>query len=67
MTPYGHSRGLKIVGHSSVNTQLNEFYIEFRRTIKDTDNIMVPANLVDNVICRYFCLNNLLHVVPFNT
>jgi len=29
MTPYGHSRGVKIVGHSSVNTFLRRISSEF--------------------------------------
>ena len=40
-----------------INTQVNDFVLEYRRTITDTD-MMVLYNLVDNVICRYFFLLN---------
>jgi len=37
-----------------INTKLNAFLIETPRTITDID-MMVLSNLVEKVICRYFC------------
>jgi len=46
-----------------INAQLNAFLIETRRTIAGID-MMVRTNLVEDVICRYFCLKKFLKRNP---
>jgi len=48
-----------------INAQLNAFLTETRRTIARID-MMVLTNLVEDIICRYFCLKIFFsNAIPF--